>query len=37
LIEIGSKITRKSKFLSQLKAKLKKFVAKDYFGTCTKL
>jgi hypothetical protein len=37
LIEIRGKIARKSKFWSQLRAKLKKFAAKDHFGKDTEL
>jgi hypothetical protein len=31
LFEIGGKIARKSKFKGQLRAKLRKFAAKDHF------
>jgi hypothetical protein len=37
LIEIRGKIVRKSKFLSQLKAKIKTFTTKDYFAKGTEL
>jgi hypothetical protein len=32
LVEIKGKIARKSKFWGQLRAKLKKFTAKDHFA-----
>jgi hypothetical protein len=37
LIEIKGKIARKSKFVGQLWAKLKKFEANDHFGKGIKL
>jgi len=37
LIEIRGKIARKSKFFSQLRAKLKNFAANDHFTKDTKL